>query len=84
MALSCRQSASHARVAGSVRRVVVLGLVFGSIGLHAQTDPGVRVDATPAVGGMLPGLSPAQQANFADGLANFITVRSLKGTEGWA
>ena len=80
MALSCMQSAWHARVAGSVRPVLMLGLVFGSIGLHAQTDPGVRVDAVPAVGGMLPGLNATQQANFADGLANFITVRSLKGS----
>ena len=85
MAVSCTQGGSRARVAGSVRRVLGLGLVFGSIGLHAQAvDPGVRADApksAPSAGGMLPGLSGGQQANFTAGLSNFITVRSVKGTE---
>ena len=85
MALSCTQGGSRARVAASVRRVLVLGLVFGSMGVYAQAvDPGVRADApraAPGAGGMLPGLSAGQQANFTLGLSNFITVRSVKGAE---
>jgi CxxC motif-containing protein (DUF1111 family) len=81
MALSCMQSAWHARVAGSVRRVLLLGLAFGSIGLHAQAvDPGVR-GGTIDAGTPLPGLSAGQLSNFTLGLSNFITVRSVQGVE---
>jgi CxxC motif-containing protein (DUF1111 family) len=72
------RSASHARVAGSVRRVLVLGLVFGSIGLHAQVDPGVR-GGTIDAGGPLKGLTAGQAATFAMAMANFATVRSVAG-----
>jgi CxxC motif-containing protein (DUF1111 family) len=79
MELSCMQSASHARVAGSVRRVLVLGLVVGSIGLHAQAvDPGVRRGTIDA-GRPLPGLTAGQAASFATAMSNFITVRSVGG-----
>ena len=81
MGIWCMQSASHARVAGSLRWVLVLGLVFGSFGVHAQAvDPGVRAGAgastTP-----LPGLTAGQLANFTLGFSNFITVRSVQGNE---
>ena len=79
MALSCMQSAPHARVAGSVRRVLLLGLAFGSIGLHAQAvDPGVRAGSIDG-GGPLPGLSAGQSKTFALGLATFATARSING-----
>jgi CxxC motif-containing protein (DUF1111 family) len=81
MALSFMQSVSRVRVAGSVRRVLALGLVFGSIGLHAQAvDPGVRAGAG-ATTTPLPGLSAGQLANFTLGFSNFITVRSVQGNE---
>ena len=81
MTLSSSQSAPHARVAGLVRRILALGLVFGCIGLHAQTDPGVRGGTSGAgqTPQMLPGLSDLQKQNFSDGLMNFTTVRTLKG-----
>ena len=79
MVLLCMQSASRARVAASVRRVLALGLVFGSIGLHAQAvDPGVR-GGTIDAGGPLPGLTVGQASMFAISLANFINPRSVGG-----
>jgi CxxC motif-containing protein (DUF1111 family) len=81
MAHSCTQLASRARVAVSVRRVLAVGLVFGSIGLHAQAvDPGVR-GGTIDAGGPLPGLSAGQSATFALGLATFVAARSINGDQ---
>jgi CxxC motif-containing protein (DUF1111 family) len=72
--LSCRHW-----VAGTVRRILVLGLVFGSIGLHAEpVDPGVR-GGTVDAGGPLPGLTAGQAKNFAIAMSNFLTVRSVGG-----
>jgi CxxC motif-containing protein (DUF1111 family) len=42
-------------------------------------DPGVRGAAVDA-GGPLPGLDAGQMSNFTMGLANFLTVRSIRGT----
>jgi len=79
MALSCMQSNSPARLAGSARWVLVSGLAFAAVGLHAQAvDPGVRRGTIDA-GKPLPGLTAGQAASFAIGMANFITVRSVGG-----
>src|SRR5205807_9208206 len=59
--------------------VLLLGLAFGSIGLHAQAvDPGVRAGSIDG-GGPLPGLSAGQSKTFALGLATFATARSING-----
>jgi CxxC motif-containing protein (DUF1111 family) len=64
---------------GSLRRLLVLSVVFGSAGLHAQAvDPGVR-GGTIDAGKPLPGLTKGQATAFAISMANFITFRSVGG-----
>src|SRR5689334_17058745 len=63
--------------------LVVMGLLLASSPrLSAQAakavDPGVR-SGTVDAGSPLPGLSAGQSANFAAGLASFVTVRSIAG-----
>jgi CxxC motif-containing protein (DUF1111 family) len=81
MALSGTHSTPRARAAGLARRILAVGVVFGSVGLHAQAvDPGVRAGAG-ATTTPLPGLTAGQLANFTLGFSNFITVRSVQGNE---
>jgi CxxC motif-containing protein (DUF1111 family) len=47
--------------------------------ITTATDPGVR-GGTVDAGSPLTGLSPGQMANFAAGLASFVTARSVSGT----
>ncbi len=68
--------------AGAVGLLAMSLLLVTSPRLSAQVakaaDPGVR-GGTIDAGSPLPGLSAGQSANFAAGLASFVTVRSING-----
>lgn len=49
--------------------------------LVAQTDPGIRVEAASASGQPLTGLSAVELASFKQGMARFLEVASVSGSE---
>jgi CxxC motif-containing protein (DUF1111 family) len=63
-----------------VLALALLALAFpSSAQITTAIDPGVR-GGTVNAGSPLPGLSAGQAANFAEGLAAFVTARSISGT----